>query len=220
MNSGHRERLRKKYLKGGFNALHDYEMLELLLTFVIPRRDVKPIAKAMLVKFKDMQGVMDASLKDLTDCRGIGENAATMLLLLKDLCTEYLTIKIKKTDVVGSPADVVNFARMCLGAARQETFMILYLNTKNHVLDYDRHEGTVDRAAVYPRNIIKRCLELHASSIILVHNHPSGQTEPSPADINITREIDKAAGAVGITLHDHIVVSSQGYCSFRENRLI
>ncbi|MCP3967256.1 MAG: DNA repair protein RadC [Lentisphaerae bacterium] len=214
------ERLRSKYLKSGINALHDYEVLELLLTFVIPRRDVKPIAKEMLLKFKDLQGVMDASLKDLTTCKGIGENAATMFLLLKDMCSEYLTVKIKKTDVVGSPTDVVNFARMVLGGAKQETFMVLYLNTKNHVLEYDRHEGTVDRAAVYPRNIIKRCLELHASSIILVHNHPSGMTNPSPADINITRGIDQAATAVGIALHDHIIVSSQGYHSFRENRLI
>ena len=220
MLRGHRARLRKKFLSGGLNALHDYEALELLLTFVIPRRDVKPIAKALLAHFKELHAVFDASVEELQKVKGIGENTAVMFVFLRELCNGYLESKAFGTDFVNSPESVINYSRMKVGREKNEFFMTLYLNTKNHVIDYDCQEGTLNRAAVYPRNIIQRCLQLHAAAIILVHNHPSGLCEPSAADRRLTSDIRKAVETVEIKVLDHIVVSKAGYRSFAELKIL
>jgi DNA repair protein RadC len=220
MLRGHRERLRKKFLNGGLSALHDYEALELLLTFVIPRRDVKPIAKALLMEFKDFHSVFDASLEQLQKVKGIGENAAVLFVFLRELCTGYLESKVIKEDYLNSPDLVTDFVRMKIGSQPHEYFMVLYLNTKNNVIDYDYQEGTTNRAAVYPRNILKRCLDTHTSGVILVHNHPSGLCDPSTADRRLTDKIRQALQTVDIKLLDHIIVSKSGYCSFIESGLL
>jgi len=220
MLKGHRARLRKKFLSCGLTALHDYETLEMLLTFVIPRRDVKPIAKALLLQFKELHAVFDASSKELQQVKGIGENAAVLFVFLRELCNGYLESKAFGTDFVHAPTSVIDYARMKVGGEQNEFFMVLYLNTKNHVIDYDCQEGTINRAAVYPRNILRRCLDIHAAAIILVHNHPSGLCEPSPADRRLTDSIKKVVDTVEIKLLDHIIVSKAGYSSFAELKLL
>jgi len=220
MLHGHRARLRKKFLSGGLTALHDYEALEMLLTFVIPRRDVKPIAKALLLHFKELHSVFDASAEELQKVKGIGENTAVLFVFLRELCNAYLESKAFGTDFVHTPASVIDYARMKVGSEQNEYFMVLYLNTKNHVINYDCQEGTINRAAVYPRNILQRCLELHAAAIILVHNHPSGLCEPSLADRRLTSSIKKVVETVEIKLLDHIIVSKAGYKSFDELKLL
>jgi len=220
MLKGHRARLRKKFLSGGLNALHDYEALEMLLTFVIPRRDVKPIAKALLVHFKELHAVFDASAEELQKVKGIGENTAVMFVFLRELCNGYLESKAFETDFVNSPESVIDYARMKVGGEKNEFFMVLYLNTKNHVINYDCQEGTIDRAAVYPRNILRRCLDVHAAAVILVHNHPSGLCEPSLADRRLTDSIKKVVETVEIKLLDHIVVSKTGHRSFAELKIL
>ena len=220
MLQGHRARLRKKFLSGGLNALHDYEALEMLLTFVIPRRDVKPIAKDLLLHFKELHAVFDASAEELQKVKGIGENAAVLFVFLRELCNGYLESKAFGTDFVTTPESVIDYVRMKVGGEQNEYFMVLYLNTKNHVIDYDCQEGTINRAAVYPRNILKRCLALHAAGIILVHNHPSGLCQPSLADRRMTDSIKKAVETVEIKLLDHIVVSKAGHRSFAELKIL
>jgi len=220
MLKGHRARLRKKFLNSGLTALHDYEALEMLLTFVIPRRDVKPIAKALLLQFKELHAVFDASTEELQKVKGIGENTAVLFVFLRELCNTYLESKAFGTDFVHSPASVIDYARMKVGGEQNEFFMVLYLNTKNHVIDYDCQEGTINRAAVYPRNILRRCLDIHAAAIILVHNHPSGLCEPSPADQRLTASIKKVVDTVEIKLLDHIIVSKAGYSSFAELKIL
>lgn len=220
MLQGHRARLRKKFLSGGLTALHDYEALEMLLTFVIPRRDVKPIAKALLAHFKELHAVFDASPEELQEIKGIGENAAVLFIFLRELCNTYLESKAFGTDFVNSPESVIDYARMKVGGKHNEFFMVLYLNTKNHVIDYDCQEGTINRAAVYPRNILQHCLRIHASSIILVHNHPSGLCEPSTDDLRMTKRIKTAVETVEIKLLDHIIVSKAGYKSFSDMKIL
>ncbi|MHB9138597.1 MAG: RadC family protein [Victivallaceae bacterium] len=220
LTKGHRERLRKKYLQTGISSLHDYEQLELLLTFVIARKDVKPVAKSLLKTFKTFSGVFDAPIEELRNVEGIGENTALMLKLVKDLCGKYLEDRALGTDVVANPAAVIDFARMALSGLKNETFMIIYLNVKNHIIDYEASHGTVDYAAVYPRNIIQGALRRNATAIILVHNHPSGHCDPSKEDITLTSTVKTACKTVNITLLDHIIVSKSGYTSLAEKHLI
>lgn len=218
---GHRKRLRQRFLQAGLSGMHDYEALELLLTFVIPRRDVKPIAKEMLKKFKSLSGVFDASLPDLLEVDGIAENSAVLLLFIKDICGEYLAGKMQSIDVLSTPDAVCNFARMKLGGLKNEAFMVVYLNTKNHVIASElMNQGTVDHAAVYPRNIVVQSLKHHAAGLILIHNHPSGCCDPSSDDVRLTEIIQKAVGTVGIKVLDHIITGKSGYFSFVEEGLL
>jgi len=215
---GHRDRLRTKYLNAGLESLHDYERLELLLTYAISRRDVKPVAKALLARFKTLSGVIDADIKELCEIDGLAENSALLIKLLKDVCADYLAEKVERKDVLSSPDAVKNYLKFKLAGQKEESFIVLFLNTKNHVLCTEVvNEGTVDHAVVYPRNIIKRALEIRASGIILVHNHPSGVSRPSAEDIDLTNSIKDAAGILNIRLLDHIVVAKDGCFSFVEN---
>ena len=218
---GHRERLRNKYVSAGLESLHDYEAVELLLTYAIPLRDVKPLAKALIAKFEDAAGILDASMEELCQIKGISRNSAALISLVKDICSLYLAQKMKDKDALSSPEAVRNFARMKLGGLRNEAFMVIYLNTKNHVNDYEiSNEGTVDQAVVYPRNIIKKALATNASGLILIHNHPSGICEPSSDDIKITNSIKDAVKTLNIRLIDHVIVGKSGYYSFIEEGLL
>lgn len=214
MNEGHRERLRNRYLNAGIDSFQDYERLELLLMYAIPRRDVKPVAKKLLAEYKTLSGVMDAPLEQLEKVSGLGRNSAILCKLLKDLCTQYLKENMCETDVLTNPNRVINYSRAKLGCMEVEAMLVIYLNVKNMVISSEIFHGTVDQASVYPRNLMQTALRHNASGIILVHNHPSGICRPSPADELLTLNIQEAGKMMGIKVIDHIIVSRSSYYSF------
>jgi DNA repair protein RadC len=217
----HRKRLREKFLKAGAEGFHDYELLELLLTFAIPRVDVKPPAKALVKRFGTLNAVLDATQSELESVRGMGPSSAVLIRLIKELFAAYLAERMEGKDVLSSPGAVVEFARVKLAGLPHEAFMVIYLNVKNRVIDHEvLQEGTVDRAIVYPREIIKAALTHKAAGLILSHNHPSGDPEPSQEDKHLTRAVIEAARTVEIRVLDHIIVGKNGYFSFQENRLL
>lgn len=217
----HRKRLRERFKKAGAKGLHDYELLELLLTYAIPRKDVKPTAKDLLKRFGSLSGVLDASQKELEAVEGLGSISATLIRLVKEICSAYLSDRMKRKDVLSSPQAVVDFARAKLGGLPHEAFMVVYLNTKNEVIEHEIvHEGTIDRAVIYPRRIIEAALAHHAAGLILVHNHPSGHPEPSEEDKRLTRAIADAARPMDIKVIDHLIVGKDDYFSFREKHLL
>jgi DNA repair protein RadC len=217
----HRKRLREKFEKSGGGGLHDYESLELLLTYAIPRRDVKPLAKSLIKRFGSLSDVLDASSRELAAVKGMGPRSALLIPLIKALCAEYMAEKLKHRDLLASPRAVVDFARMKLAALHHEDFMVVFLNVKNEIITYETvHEGTVDRAVVYPRRIIESALAHHAVGLVLIHNHPSGHPEPSAEDRAITNAIAAACRPVDIRVLDHVVIGKNGYFSFAEEGLL
>jgi DNA repair protein RadC len=217
----HRKRLRARFRKNGTEGMHDYEVLELLLTYAIARKDVKPYAKELIKRFGNLSGVLDASQQELESVLHIGPISSTLIRLVKAIGSLYLAEKMKQRDVLSSPQAVLEFARMRLSGLPHEAFMVVFLNTKNKVLDHKIiQEGTVDRAAVYPRRIIEEALSRHATSVILVHNHPSGDAQPSAEDKQLTRDLVEAAKTIDLRVLDHLIVGKEGYCSFAEARLL
>jgi len=218
---GHRKRLRERFRKGGSVGFHDYELLELLLTYGIPRRDVKPIAKELIKRFGSLSSVLDASQKELEGISGIGSISSTLIKVVKELCSSYLEERMKGRDVLSSPQVVVDFVRMKLSGFPYEAFMVIYLNTKNEVIQYEIvQEGTIDRAIIFPRRIIEGAILHHASGLILVHNHPSGHHQPSDEDKNLTKNILEAVRTLDLRILDHIIVGKDGHFSFMENGLL
>ena len=218
---GHRERLRKRFQQAGTEGFQDYEILELLLTYAIPRRDVKPIAKQLIRRLGSLGAVLDADLKELQEVPELGPNSAVLIRLVKEVCGAYLGERLRHRDLLNSPEAVANFARMKLAGLPNEVFMVIYLNVKNEALDYEViHEGTVDSSVVYPRRVLEGALAHHAAGLILVHNHPSGHTTPSWEDKQLTRAVLKAVEPVEIRVIDHIIVSKAGYYSFVENNIL
>jgi len=217
----HRQRLRERFRKAGADGMHDYELLELLLTYSIPRRDVKPVAKKLIEKFGSLSGVLDAEQRELEGVKGLGSMSAGLIRLVKELYCTYLSEEILERDVLSSPESVLNFVRVKLAGLTNEAFMVIYMNVKNEVIEHALlHEGTVDNVAVYPRRVIESALSHHASGIILVHNHPSGNTMPSGEDRVLTQEIAEAANTLDIRVLDHLIVGKEGYFSFMENSLL
>lgn len=220
-NSGHRQRLRSKFLQAGTAGLHDYELLELLLTYAIPRRDVKPLAKELLRHFESINGLMNAKNEELCQVDGVGENAAALILLLKAFGSKYLEERIQKANLLQTPSEVIRFARMKIGGNAKETFMIIHLGSQDQLLAYDCFsEGTVNRVAIYQREVIELCLKRKTVAAILVHNHPSGFCEPSEEDFKLTGVLAGALRAVSIQLYDHIIVSPFGYHSMAAHKEI
>lgn len=214
---GHRSRLRERYEKGGWEGFHDYELLELLLSFAIPRRDVKPYAKALLAAFGGVRKALEADLEDLRTRGGLPHQAALLLKGTGDLWRLARKEEVARGRLLSSPSDVALYVREELGDRPREVFMVMYLDHRNHVLDCrEVQEGTVDHAAVYPREILKTALHLNATGMILAHNHPAGSLSPSEADRSLTRQIQEAARAMGVTVHDHLIVASEGSFSFRQ----
>lgn len=215
----HRKRLRERFRK--MQGLADYELIELLLTFAIPRRDVKPIAKRLLKRFGGISGIMDATERELLQCEGVGKTSAILFRLVKELFVAYTKESMVRRDVLSTPEAVVGFLRTRLSGYGNEVFMVIYLNVKNEVIGHESiSEGTVDRVAVYPRRVVEAALLNGASSIILVHNHPTGHVEPSQEDIALTRAIVDAAGTLGIKVLDHIIVGEKKHLSFLEKNLM
>lgn len=218
---GHRARLRERFLQAGEQALHDYELLELLLFQLIPRRDVKPVAKALLREFGGLWQVVNAPPGELVRRGGLGETAAAGLGVVAAVSRRMHWRELEDKPVLGSWTRLLEYCERAMAHEATEQVRLLFLDRKNALLaDEVAWRGTVDQAPVYPRQVVKRALDLGASAIILVHNHPSGDPEPSRADIEMTRELAKAAAALGLSLHDHVVVGRGRHVSFKAKGLI
>lgn len=213
--TGHRERLRERFLKGP-DALPDYELLELLLFMAIPRRDVKPIAKRLEARFGSLNGALNASLLDLQGVEGISETTAIALKTVQASAYRLLKQDVMDKPVLNNWQRLTDYLAATMAHEKREHFRILFLNKKNMLMaDEIQGSGTVDHTPAYPREIMKRALELGATALILVHNHPSGESAPSRADIEMTRAIIAAADPFDIVIHDHLIVSKGGVGSFK-----
>lgn len=209
---GHRERLREKFRESGKDAFHDYELLELLLTYAIPRGDVKPIAKRLLEKFDSLSGVLEADTEELLEVDGVGKVSATFFPLLKEINQEYLAEKMKEREVLDGPEAVADFARLKIGGKETEAFMAIYVDKQNQVRDYEiLQEGTVDHTTIHPRDVLKSALENNAQGIIVVHNHPSGSLEPSVSDKQLTNNLRDITESVDIEFLDHVIVTKSNF---------
>jgi DNA repair protein RadC len=218
---GHRERLRQRFRSGGANALPDYELLELILFRALARQDVKPLAKALIARFGSFAEALSASPERLKEIPGVGEAVITELKIVHEAGLRLAKAEIRPRTLLSSWSAVLDYCRAAMTFAERERFRILFLDKKNGLIaDEVQGEGTVDHTPVYPREVIKRALELAASAIILVHNHPSGDPTPSTADIDMTRRLIEAGDKLSIKVHDHIVIGRNGHASFKSLRLI
>lgn len=212
----HRKRLRERFENGGAQAMPDYELLELLLFRSIPRRDVKPLARALLGRFGDLGRVLAASPSDLSAVDGAGPVVAHDLKLVEAICHRVARARIIKRPVLSDWQALLDYCHTAMGHRPTEQFRILYLDTKNVlVADEEQARGTVDHVPVYPREVVKRALELNAKALILVHNQPSGDATPSRADIEMTHRVARACEALDLVLHDHLVIGKEQEVSFR-----
>jgi DNA repair protein RadC len=218
---GHRERLRRRFRDGGADALPDYELLELVLFRALPRQDVKELSKRLLARFGSFAEVLNAPAERLKEVSGVGEAVVTELKLVRAAALRLAKGQILQRPALSSWSDVLDYIRAAQAYEHRECFRILFLDKKNRLIaDEVQQQGTVDHTPVYVREVVKRALELSASAIILVHNHPSGDPTPSRADIDMTKLIVEAARPLGVVVHDHIVVGRQGHASFKALRLI
>ncbi len=218
---GHRERLREKLLVHGEDFLADYELLELILMTALPRIDVKPLAKTLLARFKNFAGVLNASPEELMSVKGIKETTAAMIKIIPAACVRLTKVEILDTPVFNSWSKIQDYCFLKLAHKKNERFHILFLNIKLHLIADEEHQhGTVNHTPVYPREILSRALALNASSLILVHNHPSGDSKPSEGDINITEELRKILKMSDISIYDHLIIGRQGIYSFRRHGLL
>ncbi|MFZ0607635.1 MAG: DNA repair protein RadC [Xanthobacteraceae bacterium] len=218
---GHRERLRSRFRDAGPDALSDYELLELLLFRALPRSDVKPLAKSLLEKFGSFAEVITAPQSRLAEVKGLGHASATDLKIVQAAASRLLRGAVKKRPVLSSWSTVLDYCRSAQAFADREQFRVLFLDKRNALIaDELQQVGTVDHTPVYPREVVKRALELSATAIILVHNHPSGDPTPSRADIQMTQQIIAVAQPLGIGVHDHIIVGKDGHASLKGLKLI
>ena len=218
---GHRERLRERFFGAGPDALSDYELLELALFAAIPRRDTKPLAKALLKTFGSFAEVIHAPEARLREVDGIGDASIAQIKLLAAAAHRVAKGEIKRSVALSSWNDVIDYCRTSMAFADKEQFRLLFLDKRNQLIsDEVQQTGTVDHTPVYPREVIKRALELSATALILVHNHPSGDPTPSQADIQMTKAIVDIAAPLGISVHDHIIVGKNGHSSLKGMRLI
>jgi DNA repair protein RadC len=218
---GHRERLRARFREAGADAVSDYELLELVLFRAIPQRDVKPLAKEMIAKFGSFAEVVAAPLARLREVKGLGEAAITELKIVHAAASRLARGQMRKQTVLSSWSSVLDYCRTAMAFADKEQFRVLFLDKRNQLIaDEVQQIGTVDHTPVYPREVVKRALELSATALILVHNHPSGDPTPSRADIQMTQAIIEVAKPLGIAVHDHIIVGKEGHASFKGLRLI
>jgi DNA repair protein RadC len=218
---GHRDRLRDRFREAGPDALSDYELLELLLFRVQPRRDLKPLAKSLLEKFGSFAEVIAAPESRLREVKGLGEASITDLKIVQAAVSRFVRGAVKKRPVLSSWSTVLDYCRTAQAFADREQFRVLFLDKRNQLIaDELQQTGTVDHTPVYPREVVKRALELSASAIILVHNHPSGDPTPSRADVQMTQQIITVADPLGIAVHDHIIVGKDGHASLKGLKLI
>jgi DNA repair protein RadC len=218
---GHRERLRERFREAGPEALSDYELLEAVLFRAQPRRDVKPLAKTLIATFGSFAEVISAPVSRLAEVKGLGNATITELKLVQAAASRLIRGEVKKRPVLSSWSAVLDYCRGAQAFADREQFRVLFLDKRNQVIaDEVQQTGTVDHTPVYPREVVKRALELSATAIILVHNHPSGDPTPSRADIQMTQQIIAVASPLGISVHDHIIVGKEGHTSLKGLKLI
>jgi len=218
---GHRQRLKQRFLEGGAEALPDYELLELLLFLAIPRIDTKPLAKRLLARFGGFSAVLNADIAALTEVEGLKENTAAALKLVEAAARRLAKTELIDRPVINSWERLVDYCRVNLAHLPRERLHLLFLDRKNAVIAGETQgEGTVDHAPIYPREVARRALELNATAVIMVHNHPSGDPAPSAADIEATRKVAEALKAIGVTLHDHLIVGRTGHASLRSAGLM
>lgn len=219
---GHRERLRKKYLQGGYLAFHEYEILELFLTYAIPRRDTKPIAKDLIEKFGDLDGVVSAQLTELCDVSGIKEGSAIFLKLLGDVAKNLYKGEMKKEGIqLKDKNSLIRYLRSDIGFSSREEFKVVFLNNYNMLVGTETlFVGTIDKSAIYPREILEKVLQYKAKGIIFAHNHPSGNLRPSKQDIQMTEHMQEVLELIDVKLLEHIIITKDGYFSFLEEGLI
>ena len=227
-SQGHRERIKEKFLKNGIDGFAEYEILELLLTYCIPRKDTKPIAKELLNKFKSLDNIFKADFDKLSAIDGLGKNSIAFLKLIGDLPSIIYKDELKNKKLIDketlkiSNKDILlKYLRNKIGYEEIEKFYVLYLSSSNEVIEFEENSvGTLDRSSVYPREIYKKIINLNAKSVILAHNHPSDNITPSKCDIELTNEIAKGLKNFGALLIEHIIITKNSYFSFLEEGLI
>lgn len=213
---GHRDRLRARFAHLSGDALPDYELLELVLFRSIPRRDVKPLAKELIKRFGSFAQVLGAPTQRLMDVKGVGASVAEDLKILEAVAQRFAKGEVAKRPILSSWTSVIDYCRTTMAFAEKEQFRLIFLDKRNGLItDEVQQSGTIDHTPVYPREVIKRALELSASAIILVHNHPSGDPTPSTADIRMTHEIVEIAETMGISVYDHIIIGRDGHASLK-----
>ena len=218
---GHRERLRERFRKAGGGALADYELLELVLFRAIPRRDVKPLAKALLARFGSYAEVVAARPERLREIDGLSDAAILELKIVAETAKRFAKVKMERRPSLGSFSAVLDYCRTAMAFLDREKFRILFLDKKNALIaDEVQSLGTVDHAPVYPREIVRRALELNATALILVHNHPSGEPSPSTLDIQLTNQLVALGKSLNIAVHDHLIIGREGFASFKGLQLI
>jgi DNA repair protein RadC len=218
---GHRERLRRRLLEKGAASLSDHEVLEYLLFGANARGDTKPLAKTLIKRFGSLAGVLAAGPEELGSVKDLGEASIAALKVVPEAARRMALAEASERPVIASWDKLLAYCRITMGREKVEQFRLLFLDRKNRLIaDELQQRGTVDHTPVYPREVIKRALELGASSLILVHNHPSGDSTPSRADIDMTRQVQEAAEKLGISVHDHIVIGRSGHNSFKSMGLL
>ena len=218
---GHRKRLRKRFLKSGLEGFHDYEIVELLLTLGTPRRDCKASAKEVLKKFGSLRGVLEAPAEELTTIHGIGANNVIGLKLSQAIALRYLSDKVVGQDFLRSSEEVVDYLRLNLRDRSREVFLVIFLNGRNQITAMEEmFEGTLTTSAVYPREVIDRTLKNKAAALVLVHNHPSGNSQPSKEDLDITKRLKDAAASIDVSIHDHLIIAGDDFYSFADHGIL
>ena len=220
-HANHRERMKSRVRDHGADTLADYELLETLLFYSVQRRDTKPIAKALLAKFKTFNALCQVSPKELSEIHYIGDHSAILFQIIRTIAIKLGEEKIINKTTLLSWQDVIRYCRTRIGSIEKECFLVIYADSKNSIISADElASGTTDKVAVYPREIVRKALQYHATAIILVYNHPSGSTEPSKQDIAMTKLINQAITAIDARLHDHLIISGESHFSFKNAGLI
>jgi DNA repair protein RadC len=219
--AGHRQRLREKFLRSGLSGFHDYEIVELLLTLGSPRKDCKPQAKEAIRRFGGLRGVLSASTEELQQIKGIGPHSAIGIKLVSEVAREFLKQKVAEKPAYKSAQEIFDYLYHSMRDLKKELFKVIYLNSQNQIIEIaDIAAGTVDRGAVSPREVMEGAIRHNAVALILVHNHPSGNPEPSPSDQQLTRDLVFAGGIMLIRVLDHIIIGENRYYSFAVEGLI
>ncbi len=220
-NEGHRQRLRNKFLKSGLEGFHDYEIIELLLTLGTPRKDCKQPARHALKKFGSLRGVLEADSQDLKEIKGIGDNNVFGLKIAQAVARRYLADRVIDQDFIRSSDEVLEYLRHNLRDKEREVFMVIYLNGRNQLMGMEElFEGTLTTSAVYPREVVKRAIDHKAAALVFVHNHPSGNADPSQDDLTITKKLKEATAVIDVSVHDHLIISGNDIYSFADHGLI
>jgi len=218
---GHRERLRKKFLNGGFDSFLPHEILELLLTYSIPRKDTKQLAWTLLKKFGSLNDVLDAKKEDLLKIKGLGPASIVLFKLTRNIMRAYSLEKIKSRKEISTPENLLEFCKASLHGQQEEAFEIIYLTIRNTVIDVERLcQGSLNKAMVSPRKILEKAFEHNAAGLIFIHNHPSGEPTPSNEDFNLTETLTRLATPLGIMILDHIIVGRGKFFSMKAGCLI